>query len=218
MSKIDKNKSKAIWEAVINLPYFTIYDLVSMEKNGKYLKVLLYRFSKQGKIKSLKRGIYVSKNFLEKVHKKNITNEYAEFIGNIIYEPSYLSMDYVLEKYSVLSESVNTFTLVSEKKTNKFSNYLGIFKFYSIKKSLFTGFNIKKMGDFFIAEATLAKALFDFLYFRKNILFSDKQVDELRLNLDNFTRKDFKELEKYINLEKSKRMKKIFDYLKIKSI
>jgi predicted transcriptional regulator of viral defense system len=207
------NKSEKIKETVKNLPYFSIADLAPLEKNRNYLKVLFYRLSKRGEIKSLKRGIYVSKNFLENVQRKNFFDEYCEFVGNIIYEPSYLSLEYVLEKYGVMSEAVNSFTLVCEKKTKRLSNYLGIFKYYSIKKELFVGFKIKKKNGFSIAEATLAKALFDFLYFRKNILFSVKQIDELRLNLDNCTKKDLKELKYYVDLEKSKKMKDIFEYL-----
>ena len=81
------------------------------------------------------------------------------------------------------------------------------------EESLSGRFFIVIKGDFFVAEATLAKAMFDFLYFRKNILSSDEQIDELRLNLDSFARKDIRELEKYVNLEKSKKMREIFNYL-----
>lgn len=213
MNKIEKNKSTEIREAIEKLPYFTISDLTPIEKNRNYLKILLNRFSKNGTIKSLKRGMYASGIFLNNINRKNTINEYCEFVGNIIYDPSYLSLEYVLEKYGIMSESVNAYTLVSEKKTNKFSNHLGMFKYYNIKEELFTGFKISKKGDFLIAEATLAKALFDFLYFRKNILFSKEQIEELRLNLDNFIKKDFKELEKYVILEKSKKMREIFNYL-----
>ena len=218
MSEVRKNKSSKIREAIEKLPYFTIDDLMPIEKDKNYLKVLLYRFSKNGTVKSLKRGMYVSKNFLDNINRKNSISRYVEFVGNIIYEPSYLSLEYVLEKYGVMSESVNSYTLVSKKKTNKFSNHLGIFKYYNIKEELFTGFEINKSGDFLIAEATLAKALFDFLYFRKNILFSAEQIDELRLNLDSFAKKDFKELEEYVYLEKSKKMRKIFNYLTKKDL
>ena len=130
-----------------------------------------------------------------------------------MYEPSYLSMEYTLEKYGVLTETTRSFTLVTKKKTQRFSNDFGIFKYYHLQKKLFQGFKITRKNDFIIAEASLAKALFDFLYFRKNILFNEKQLDELRLNLDNLNKKDFKELEKYIKLEKSKKMRIIFDYL-----
>ena len=134
MSEVRKNKSSKIREAIEKLPYFTIDDLMPIEKDRNCLKILLYRFSKNGTVRSLKRGIYVSKNFLDNINKKNSISRYVEFVGNIIYEPSYLSLEYVLEKYGVMSESVNSYTLVSKKKTNKFSNHLGIFKYYNISQ------------------------------------------------------------------------------------
>ncbi|MCK5123112.1 MAG: hypothetical protein KAQ87_03115 [Candidatus Pacebacteria bacterium] len=213
MIKNKENKSKKIERSIEYLPYFAIDSLMPIEKNRNFLKVLFYRLSKRNRIIPLKRGIYVSKSFVENIERKNIISEYSEFIANIIYSPSYLSLEYTLEKYGILTESVNSFTLVTEKKTNKFLNHFGNFNYHHIKKKLFNGFKIRKKENFLIAEASLAKALFDFLYFRKNILFNEKQIDELRLNLDNLTKKDIKELEKYIKLEKSKKMRMIFDYL-----
>jgi predicted transcriptional regulator of viral defense system len=213
MSKSKIIKSKQIEKVVKTLPFFTIDSLMPIEKNKDYLKVLFYRLSKRGKIIPLKRGLYTSSFFLENIEKKNIAGEYSEFIANIIYEPSYLSLEYVLEKYGTLTETVNSFTLVTEKKTNKFFNDFGIFNYYHIKKELFNGFKIVKKNNFLIAEASLAKALFDFLYFRKNILLVEKQIEELRLNMDSVSKKDFKEFKKYVEIEGSKKMKKIFDYL-----
>ncbi len=213
MTRNEPIKSKQIEEAVKNLPFFTIDSLMPLEKDRNYLKVLFYRLAKRGKIIPLKRGLYTSSFFLENVEKKNITEEYFEFIANVIYEPSYLSLEYILEKYGLLTETVHTFTLVTEKKTNKFFNKLGTFNYYHIKKELFTGFNIVKKDNFLIAQASLGKALFDFLYFRKNILFTREQVEELRLNMDGVSEKDFRELKKYVEIEGSKKMKKIFDYL-----
>ena len=182
MSENSIIKSKQIEKTIKNLPFFTIDSLMPIEKDRHYLKVLFYRLAKQGKIIPLKRGLYTSNFFLENVEKKNIIEEYSEFIANIIYKPSYLSLEYILEKYGVLTETVHSFTLVTEKKTNKFFNKLGTFNYYHIKKELFTGFNIVKKDIFLIAEASLAKALFDFLYFRKNILSTREQIEELRLN------------------------------------
>lgn len=213
MNKTKIIKSRLIAKAVESLPYFTVNSLTVIEKNKAYLRVLFYRLSQRNKVIQLKRGTYASSVFLDNVEKKNIVGEYSEFIANILYKSSYLSLEYVLEKYGLLTETVSSFTLVTEKKTSKFSNNLGIFKYYHIRKALFNGFKIIKKENFLIAEASLAKALFDFLYFRKNILSTKKQVEELRLNMDNFSQKDFKELKRYIKLEKSKKMKVIFDYL-----
>lgn len=211
--KIFEKKIDRIRGAVESLPYFSIDDLATIVTDKEYLKQTLNRLIKKGEIISLKRGAYVNKIYLDEINRKNNFNNYVEFIGNIIYEPCYLSVEYVLEKYGVLSEGIAILTFVSTKKTNKFSNELGTFKYFNIKEELFTGFEIKNKGDFLIAEASLAKALFDFLYYRKNILFAEGQIDELRLNIDILTKKDFAEMKKYVARENSKRMLKIFNYL-----
>jgi len=213
MKKILKNRSKEIIKAIEPLPYFTINNLISIDKDRDYLKRLLYRLKKQNKIIAIKRGIYVHNIYLEEIKRKNLFSEYLEFIANIIYQPSYLSGEYVLQKYGILSELVNAFTLVSSKKTKKLFNKFGNFKYYHIKKELFVGFKSNQKDDFLIAEASLAKSLFDFLYFRKNILNSLEQIKELRLNLENLKQKDWQELKKYIEIEDSKKMRKILKNL-----
>ncbi len=213
MRKSTEKYSQRIIEAIKTLPYFRIEDLISVNKNAQYLKIFVYRLKKRGEIKSIKRGVYVSKSYLDFAEKRGIMNSYYEFLGNILYQPSYLSVEYVLQKYSVLSEAVNAFTLVSRKKTNRFLNDFGSFKYYHIKEDLFVGFESKNKDGFLIAEATLAKALFDFLYFRKNILNSVEEIKSLRLNLENLKPADIKELKRYVKLEKSKKMMMIFNWL-----
>jgi len=97
--------------------------------------------------------------------------------------------------------------------TKKFINKLGVFDYHHVKDSLFVGFRAIKMGNSLIYKASKAKALFDFLYLRKNILLCREAVTELRLNLENFNLKEIKEFKKYINLEGSKKMKEILKYL-----
>jgi predicted transcriptional regulator of viral defense system len=213
MNKLTKNKAELIREVIEKLPFFCVGDLSVTGLTKNHSKTLLYRFSKNNEIVSLKRGYYVSWKFLENIEKRNIFNNYLEFVGNIIYKPSYLSAEYILEKYGVLSEGVTSFVLITEKKTNKFLNSLGVFKYYHIKPDLFCGFNVVDKDEFSIAEASLAKALFDFLYFRKNILLEKSQFDELRLNLDILTKKDVAEFKKYVNIEKSEKMRTIFSYV-----
>ena len=62
-------------------------------------------------------------------------------------------------------------------------------------------------------RATKAKALFDFLYLRKNVLPSREAVKELRLNARNLNRSDINELKKYVALEGTKKLKEILNYL-----
>jgi hypothetical protein len=63
---------------------------------------------------------------------------YKEFIAsNLIYNPSYLSMEYVLFENNIITENVYNFTLVTTNKTAKFKNKFGNFVYKSLKESFF---------------------------------------------------------------------------------
>jgi len=206
-------KTKIIFNFVKKLPYFTIDDIYPVEKNKTYLIVFLSRYTKSGKIIRLKKGVYTTREYIEEIQKKDIYPYYLEFISNILYPPSYLSLEYVLSEYNIITEFSSNFTLITTNKTNYFSNKLGNFFYHTIKKELFSGFNIYKEGSFTILKASRPKALFDFLYFRKNFLHNIETIEELRLNLNNITKKDMKVLEKFVNIEGSKKMRNILTYI-----
>jgi len=195
------------------LPCFELHDLFGIEKDKNYLRVLFYRYKKTGKIITLKKGWYTTKDYLDKITKNNQLGDYSEFVSIVLYEPSYLSLEYVLYENNILTEIPVNLSLISKKKTQHFSNQFGSFFYHKIKKELFCGFTIIKKGEFTIYKATKAKALFDFLYLRKNSIASKSAAEELRLNLDNFNTTDKKELERYIKMTGSKKMMTIFDYL-----
>jgi len=208
-----KTKIGGIMALAEKLPYFTLDDLLSIEKNKNYLKILLSRQEKSGKIIRLKKGVYVSERYLFSRLAHSEMDFYSEFLANVLYLPSYLSLDYILYKNNLLTEIPKNFTSATKNKTKSFSNKFGNFFYHKIKDELFCGFEIVKRGDFAIWRASRAKALFDFLYLRKNSLINKKAFEELRLNLENLTKSDLKELKKYIGIESSKRMREIFNYL-----
>lgn len=212
-----RNKSGSKISKIISLasklPYFNLDNLSAVEKDKTYLKILLSRYSKAGKIIRLKKGLYVAKEYIEEAKKNGTFSNYLEFLANILYQPSYLSMDYMLYENNILTEVPVNYTLVTGKKTANFSNEFGRFFYHNIRDDLFIGFKEKKEGEFLISKATKAKALFDFLYFRKNAIVNEESARELRLNLDAFSNTDRKELKNYIKLEGSKKTEKIFNYL-----
>ncbi len=162
----------------------------------------------------LRKNLYVTRKFLDTAEKKGFFSDYVEFTANKLYPPSYLSLDYVLHECNMLTELPRNITSVALRKTDRFTNELGNFIYHKIKEELYLGFKVVKKGNLSILRATKAKALFDFLYFRKRLLVDKEAVSELRLNLEGFTKKDFKELKGYIDLEGSKRMKEIYNWLK----
>ena len=196
-----------------NLPYFTLEALESQFEKSS-LPTVKYNL-KVGKLLRLKRGVYVWSDYLEKLRYAEKEENYLEFIANKLILPSYLSAEYVLGKYSILSEAPSSLTSVTKKTTRFIDNRLGAFSYFNIKESLFTGFELKKRSEFFVLEASKAKALFDFLYFKKRILnvVNRETVAELRLNMDEFSAGDLQELKDYLNLAKSAKLTKICQLL-----
>ncbi|EKD56619.1 MAG: hypothetical protein ACD_58C00132G0006 [uncultured bacterium] len=211
------SKSSKIISLVDDLPYFNLTNLLGIEKNKSYLKILLSRYSKSGKIIRLKKGFYVTKKYINEIQMKGIFSDYQEFIANIIYEPSYLSLDYILYKNNLMSEIPNNFTLVSKNKTAVFSNDFGNYFYHKITSKLYRGFEINSDNCYNINRASKSKALFDYLYLRKNQITDYDSFIELRLNLDNLFKKDLNEIKKYVDIEGSKKMKIIFGLLKEKN-
>lgn len=208
-----RSLNKKIISLSENLPYFGIENLRILGADLNHLRIALSRLSKRGKIIRLKKGFYVSKEFVEKTKKENNFSAFLEFLASKIYSPSYLSLDYILYENNTLTEIPKNFTLITKNKTAIFSNKLGIFIYHKIKDNLFLGFETKKVRDFLVFKATKTKALFDFLYLRKKIILNKRTAEELRLNLENFNEKEKKELKKYVDLEGTKKMKEIYHFL-----
>lgn len=206
---------------VVKLPYFYFKTLNTIEKDNHYLKVFISRYKKKGKIINLKKGLYTTKQFLDNFRQLNYFNSFVpftEFVANILYQPSYLSLEYVLAENNILTENPFGITSITKNKTAKFNNHFGQFFYHKIKDELFLGFETKikyenSIATLTIFKASKAKALFDYLYLRKNIVVDDKSIDELRLNISGFKSIEIKEFKSYINLEGSTKMKNINYYL-----
>lgn len=195
------------------LPYFTIENLKIFEISLYYLKIMLSRMEKRGEVIRLKKGVYTSKAFIEKTKKDGVFSDFLEFLATKIYAPAYLSLEYILYENNILTEVPQNFTLITRNKTYALKNELGTFFYHKIKDVLFSGYRIEEAGDFLIYKANKAKALFDFLYLRKRMIFKKEMAEGLRLNLDNLNRQDREMSKKYIELEGSKRMKEIYTFL-----
>ncbi|MBI1869701.1 MAG: hypothetical protein HYS07_00745 [Chlamydiae bacterium] len=150
------------------------------------------------------------------VNREKDLDAFLEYTANRFVRPSYLSCDYVLQKQGLLTEAIFGVTSVTPKSTRAFQNKMGSFKFYSISPHLFTGFVERPYGSNTILMATKAKALFDYIYLRQYMFsdFTENEVDELRINHDNLTLKDRREIRKWFRLCDTKKMWLIYECLK----
>ena len=204
---------KKILSLTAALPFFRLDDLTPLGEDKPYMKIILSRLTKKGEMIRLKKSMYVAKSYIDTAEKRGLFSGYVEWLANTLYPSSYLSLDYVLYEYNLLTEVPKNITSCSRSKTARFSNTFGNYFYHQVQERLFLGFNILKRGNFTILKATRAKALFDFLYLRKNLLANRESIEAWRLNLDHLTSEDWRELEEYIEKEGSGKMKLIFENL-----
>lgn len=191
-----------------NLLFFTKESLRQWEKNEDALNFNIKYWIKNGLIISLKKGQYILKSRFEKEENKDL---YLEYLANKMYEPSYISGEYVMSKYNLLTEAVYGISSVTTRKTKTFTNKLGRFNYYSLSPRLFFGFEIAKFYSAYVMIAKKSKAILDYLYLRflKNAVISKQSIKELRINWENLDKKEFRELERYAKIVKNKRVLKV---------
>ena len=203
-----------ILEYVNTLPYFDIHNLTLLNASQYHLRIVLSRLVAKASIVRLKKGLYVSSEYINKMKIDNTYSAFLEFIATRIYEPSYLSLEYILYENNMLTDVPVNITLVTRKKTYRTKNKLGTYKYHKIKDELFYGYHTKKVFDFVYNRASKAKAMFDFLYLRRKHIAGRQILDEYRLNMQVFHNEDWEELMEYVRQTGSKKMTQIYDWLK----
>ncbi len=197
---------------IIRMPYISKTALSNyLDKNYNTLRNSIAYWKKIGKLKQLKRGFYVFANFL---NQGDNSRYYSRFLATKMIEPSYLSMETVLQDYQMLTDVVYGYSVVTIKKTYSIKNDFGTFNYQSIKSDLFKGFREKSYGKMKWYVASKAKALFDYIYFNQNKFqnMSKGELEGLRLNLEVMTEEDWQEYKEYLE-NASKKMEKIYELM-----
>ncbi|MBL7036234.1 hypothetical protein ISR94_00080 [Candidatus Microgenomates bacterium] len=190
-----------------------------LQKSGSNLDYWVKTRLKSGEIIALKKGLFVSRDYLLTLQNNfPLKEKYFEYLANIIRQPSYLSTEYVLSQKGIIPESVFAYTSISSKTSRKYTNKLGNFYYRNIKKDLFCGFeSVEFETGKFVRKATKAKALFDFIYLKKfkgiETLKNELLVD-LRINWLEFNKKDKTEFKNYVKISNSSKMKESVKILK----
>ena len=205
---------KNIRDIIKNMPLFSKQNIAIYFK-GKINTLnaqIKYAF-KIGDILKLKNGLYISNDFYIRSKNKDGLREY---VASQLKSPSYLSKEYVMQKYNLLTEAIYGITSVTLKTRKQYQNFLGSFIYSSIKKDFYFGYNEKRYLSNVYFEADKSKAVFDYLYLKKNIGSKLKQeiLEDLRINWENFSKEDFNLFYDYCLKSESKKMKRIASILK----
>jgi len=144
--------------------------------------------------------------------------DFAPMVSAILIPQSYLSLEYILQRNAILTEMTYPVTAVTLKQTRVFENKLGTFTYRNIKAGLYQGFTFTEYLGIPIAQATVAKALFDLLYLRpwksSQRLASYNLAEDMRLNLEDFSENDQVEFETFVEISNSKKMDQILKNLR----
>ena len=194
--------SNQILAKLNSMPYFTLEGFRQLanfnRKDDQYSRKILSRWQKSGEILRLAKGLYMTRDFYM-IHRMD--HGFYSMVSAIIRPPSYISLESILQRHGVLTEATYPVTAVSSRHTRVFENKIGTFSYRSINRSLYKGFAIFEYYGARFAEASPAKALFDYLYYyplsaavrrsRFNL------AEELRLNLESFDEADRAEFADY---------------------
>ncbi len=148
----------------------------------------------KGYLIRLKKGLYVLSEEL-------VGKPYAlEIIANLIYGPSYLSLEYALSYYQLIPERVERFTSVTIQKNKTFNTQLGHFTYQHLSAHLYPlGVSLQPTNDdrnFIIASPE--KAIMDLF----TLKFSNADLPQKRdviTALESDLRIDLDELKKRLN-------------------
>jgi hypothetical protein len=147
-----------------------------------------------GTIIRIKKGLYC---FGEALRKEPISREY---VANLVYGPSYVSLEYALAYHGLIPERVEVVTSVTTRRSRHFATPLGAFTYRSLRDSRYaTGAILESAGKTAFLVATPEKALADKVWTDKRFsgeriadftsyLLEDLRIDQRALSLLSATR------------------------------
>ncbi|MBQ9475666.1 MAG: hypothetical protein IJU69_05380 [Bacteroidales bacterium] len=154
---------------------FNINQVLLWEKD--FDRNNLTRWCKKGLLVKLRNQFYAFPEYQQ-------MPDFARYVSNRLYSPSYISLHSALAFYGMIPEEVVQQTCVTTLKTARFENIFGIFHYRNVKKSLYFGYEIKILQNGKgLLFANPEKALLDLLYL--NPFYNTEQdMEDLRLDDD----------------------------------
>jgi len=193
-----------------HLSPLSIFSSTDIRKNFEnYDSRRLYEWQQKGYIIKIRNNYYT---FTDVVR----SEETLFLASNIIYSPSYVSLESALSFYGVIPEGVYTITSISTKKTYFLDTPIGKFSYRNLKSILFFGYHLISFKDRKIKIVSLEKTILDFLYLSNNIT-SVADFESLRWNIEVLKKLDFTKIETYLEIFTSevlrKRVKILTEYI-----
>lgn len=163
----------------------------------------------------VKKGIYIfGENFARRPYS-------SEVLANMIYGPSYVSLEWACQYHRLIPEKVTTVTSVTTQRSRQYQTPLGLFTYDHLPLTLFpVGVILVKLSDQQEALiATKEKALTDLLVLRRGSFSSKKHFKEtlfedLRIEEDDLNNLNIQLLEEIYSARPHNAIKYLLQYRK----
>lgn len=195
-------------------PYFTLegFKQATGMESPQQVRMLLHRWRQAGHILPIKKGVYMTRRFYEGHRGDHL---FSAAVSAILLPQSYVSLEFILQQHNLLTEVTHPITCITKKNTRTINNPLGTFWYRHIRDDLYHGFSISEYFGIRIAQASVAKALFDHLYLRP-LPSSHRTVkidlaEELRLNINELSSNDQEEFIHHVERSNSHKMMDILN-------
>jgi len=178
---------------LMDIPELDYLMLMESLRDYQHPRDRVTRMLRSGTMIRVKKGIYV---------RNDRRDPYArEVLANLLYGPSYVSLEYALQYHGLIPEAVSTITCVTTRKNKVFPTPVGNFEFRHLREAFYSvGFEwhpVDSRRGFLIASPE--KALWDTLYMRVPHLEADRVEEHLFQNMRcdeaAFHELDFRKLE-----------------------
>lgn len=153
------------------LDYGFVMECLNAYKNPR---VKLNHLLKIGALVRVKKGIYIfGKNFSRGPYSQQI-------LANMIYGPSYISLEGACQYYRLIPERVTTVTSITTKRSKEFYTPIGLFTYDHLPVESFSvGVTLTGISETqYALIATKEKALADLLVLRRGSFSSKKHFEE----------------------------------------
>ena len=156
-----------------------------------YARLMLHNLEKNGEIKRLKRGYYSFGENLDTV--------------GFLFEPFYYGLQDALSLHGLWEQETNPVIITTRKVRTGLRNVLGRNVLVRrVKRSMFFGYEPKRVGNLFLPVSDIEKTLIDFVYFKLNLpgdilkkmikRIDGKKMNEYLKNTNKYTKSKVNEL------------------------
>lgn len=177
---LKKQEMEQAFEA-IETPYVDAQTLLTLFSGYDKPRERILRMVKNGELMRLKNGFYLLADRVPSSRHRANPLPYEQ-IANMLYGPSYVSLEWALSFYGMIPERVYTVTSVTLGRNKQFTTPIGDFSYCAIAEDKYAmGVTLKDAvhtpGSFFIASPE--KALADLVFRRCRNLTPEEMLREL---------------------------------------